>query len=98
MADHPADKPASNRPHSQSAQDDTAERREVLSAKISAQAAEGLRGFCERHGVSATSVLEVGGRLLAQETIPPTLEYREDIVARARQVDRLRRSRRRPQR
>lgn len=75
--------------------DDKTEEREILSAKISAHAAEGLRTFCQRHGVTATSVLEVGGRLLAEDTLPPSLEYRQQIVMRAREVDRSRRSRRR---
>ena len=98
MADQSSGEPASKQIHPSANLDDSAAKRVVLSAKISADAADGLREFCERHGVSATSVLEVGGRLLAEETIPPTLEYREHVVARAREVNRLRRSRRRRRR
>lgn len=77
--------------------EDRAEKREVLSAKISALASDSLRSFCARHGVTVTAVLEVGGRLLAQETNPPTIEYRQSIISRARKIDLSRRSRRRTQ-
>lgn len=73
--------------------DDRPETREVLTAKIAADAAEDLRSFCTRHGVSATAVLEVGGRALAEETVPPTAEYRKHILMRARKIDAMRRSR-----
>jgi hypothetical protein len=73
---------------------DSAEDREVLTAKISAFSADGWRSFCSLHGITVTAMLEVAGRNLAEETMPPTVEARKKMVLDAREVDRLRRSRR----
>ncbi len=74
---------------------DKVEEREVLTAKVSREAAAGWRDFCAKHGVSITAFLEVAGRELAAETIPPTEEARQRMVEKAREVDRNRRSRKR---
>lgn len=73
--------------------DDDAEEREMLTAKVSRRAAEGWRTFCLAHGVSLTAILEVAGRELLAETMPPTEEGRQRMVAKAREVDMRRRSR-----
>lgn len=74
---------------------DKLEEREILSAKISREAAEGWRGFCASNGISVSAFLEVAGRELAKETIPPTTLAHERMVITAREVDIERRSRRR---
>ena len=73
--------------------DDVAEEREILSAKISRQSAEGWRGFCAANGISLTAMLEVAGQDLAREPVPPTTQARIRMVAEAREVDIRRRSR-----
>lgn len=78
--------------------DDDASEREVLSAKVSSQAAEGWRSFCLAHGVSLTAMLEVAGLELAAETMPPSEEGRLRMVLKAREVDMRRRSRKRTRR
>ena len=75
--------------------DDGLNEREILSAKISRHAAEGWRDFCARHGISLTSYLEVSGRELAQEAVPPRVPEMPQLVESARQVDLQRRSRKR---
>lgn len=67
--------------------------REILTAKISRQAAAGWRNFCDSNGVSITALIEVAGKELAAETMPPTVEARQRMIIQAREVDRLRRSR-----
>ena len=69
--------------------------REVITAKISRQAAEGWRKFCAENGVTLTALIEVAGLDLAQETSPPTVAARINMVQRAREIDLERRSRRR---
>lgn len=69
--------------------------REILTAKVSRQAADGWREFCAANGVTITALIEVAGLDLAAETIPPTVEARVKMVQRARDVDLERRSRRR---
>lgn len=73
--------------------EDNPDEREILSAKISRRAAEGWRGFCARHGISVTSFIEVAGRELYDETSPPTVEARQRMIIAAREIDRIRRSR-----
>ena len=69
--------------------------REVITAKISHQAAEGWRKFCAENGVTLTALIEVAGLDLAQETSPPSVAARVRMVQRARVIDLERRSRRR---
>ena len=69
--------------------------KEILSAKISRQAAEGWREFCARHGISLTSSLEVLGLALAQDAEPVRMPVLHQLVESARQVDIQRRSRKR---
>lgn len=76
--------------------DEEGQPKEVLSAKISHQAANGWRDFCGHHGISVSALLEVAGRELAAETMPPTEEARIRMVKAARQIDQQRRSRKRP--
>ena len=73
--------------------DDAAEEREILSAKISRQSAEGWRNYCAANGISLTSMLEVAGLELAVEPVPPMTEARIEMIEKARQVDIKRRSR-----
>ncbi|MEM7411107.1 MAG: hypothetical protein AAF430_12800 [Myxococcota bacterium] len=68
--------------------------REVLSARVSPEAAAGWRDFCARAGVSLAAFMEVAGRELAGETFPPSVAARRRMVDAAREVDRERRSRR----
>lgn len=72
--------------------DDAPENREVISAKISAASAAGWREFCYQHGVSLTAMLEVEGLELAAENSAPS-KARQDLIAKARLVDRIRRAR-----
>ena len=72
--------------------DDNPEKREVISAKISAASAAGWREFCYQHGVSLTAMLEVEGLDLAAESTPPT-QGRQNQIEKARLVDRVRRAR-----
>ena len=74
-------------------QSDKPQDREVLSAKISCEAANGWKNFCSANGVSVTAMLEVAGVELASETLPPTVEARKRMVEAAREIDRLRRVR-----
>lgn len=68
--------------------------REVLSARVSHDSAEGWRSFCARSGVSLAAFLEVAGLELAAESFPPSVEARQRMVEAARAVDLARRSRR----
>lgn len=77
------------------AKDDDQSDREVLTAKISRRSHDGWRKFCARNGITITAFVEVAGLELAAETIPPTVEAREKMVSKAREVDMARRSRRR---
>ena len=74
--------------------DETSAERVVITAKISRRAAEGWRNFCDVNGVSLTAMLEVAGIDLAQETSPPSVTARLQMIVDAREVDRLRRMRR----
>lgn len=74
---------------------DDEEEREVITAKISRQAADGWRRFCAGNGVTLTALIEVAGIDLATETIPPTVEARQKMIEQARQIDLARRSRKR---
>ena len=69
------------------------EEKEVLSAKISTDAANGWRNFCAQNGITVTAFLEVAGLELASETIPPTVEARKRMINAARAIDQNRRSR-----
>ncbi|MCU7933209.1 MAG: hypothetical protein KZQ90_20640 [Candidatus Thiodiazotropha sp. (ex Codakia rugifera)] len=71
------------------------EERIVISAKISKDAAEGWRNFCDGNGISLTAMLEVAGLDLLKETVPPRIKERLRMVDDAREVDRLRRMRQR---
>ena len=74
--------------------DETNEDRVVITAKISRESADGWRKFCDGNGMSLTAMLEVAGLELAEENIPPDVEARRRMVTKAREVDRLRRVRR----
>lgn len=67
--------------------------REVLSAKISKESADGWKKFCHGNGVSLTAMIEVAGLQLAEEQVPPKVEARKQMVELAREVDIARRSR-----
>lgn len=71
------------------------EERVVISAKISKEAAEGWRNFCDVNGISLTAMLEVAGLALSTETAPPHVKERQNMVNDAREVDRQRRVRQR---
>lgn len=75
--------------------DGSSEERVVITAKVSRDAAEGWRQFCDGNGVSLTSMLEIAGLELANESLPPTVEARQRMIGRAREVDRERRVRKR---
>lgn len=68
--------------------------RKVITAKISRESAEGWRKFCVANGVTLTALIEVAGLDLAVESSPPAVEARIKMIARAREVDLARRSRR----
>lgn len=74
---------------------DNEDDREVITAKISKQSHDGWRNFCANNGISITAFIEVAGRDLAAETMPPTVEARLKMIAMAREVDMERRSRKR---
>lgn len=71
------------------------EDREVISAKVSKQAAEGWRRFCHNNGISLTAMIEVAGIQLGDEEFPPRVQARVEMVNQAREIDIERRSRRR---
>lgn len=72
---------------------DKSSQREVISARVSPEAAAGWRDFCARAGVSLAAFIEVAGVELANETFPPSVAARKKMVEAAREVDRSRRSR-----
>ncbi len=72
---------------------DSPEEREILSVKISKKSIEGWREFCTYGGISLTALVEVAGLQLANETMPPKVEARIDMIKMAREVDLERRSR-----
>ena len=74
--------------------EETKNARHVVSAKISAEAAEGWRRFCESNGVSLTAMIEVAGISLAGESTPPVVPERIRMVEQARMIDIQRRARR----
>ena len=69
--------------------------REVLSAKISLEAVNGWKKFCQANGVTLTAMIEVAGIELGKETHPPTIPTRINMVGMAREIDISRRSRKR---
>lgn len=69
-------------------------KRVVVTAKITPDAAKGWRQFCDGNGVSLSAMLEVAGLELATETLPPSIEARRRMAENAREIDRLRRVRR----
>jgi hypothetical protein len=69
--------------------------RVALSAKVSEEAAHGWRIFCSGNGISLSAMLEVAGLELTAETIPPTEKARQRMILMAREVDRMRRVRKR---
>lgn len=77
------------------AQQNKTEAREIITAKVSREAAEGWRNFCAANGISITAFIEVAGRELAAETNPPVIETRQNMVLEARKIDMERRSRKR---
>ena len=68
-------------------------KRETLSAKISKESANGWKTFCRENGVSLTAMIEVAGLELAQESSPPTVPARIEMIKKAREVDIARRAR-----
>ena len=74
-------------------QPDLPEEREVLSVKISKEAIEGWRNFCTHGGVSLTALVEIAGKELAKETMPPKVPARMEMIKKARLIDIERRSR-----
>jgi len=72
---------------------DAPEEREILSVKISKKSIEGWRDFCAHGGVSLTALVEVAGLQLADETMPPKVQARMEMIKLAREVDLERRSR-----
>ncbi len=68
-------------------------KRQVISARLSDEAAEGWRSFCSKAGVSLAAFLEVAGLELASESFPPSVNERRQMVEKAREVDRKRRER-----
>ncbi len=78
---------------SRESQNDRSKDREVLSVKISKKSIDGWRDFCMHGGVSLTALIEVIGRELAEETMPPKTPARMEMIKKARQIDMERRSR-----
>ncbi|MEM1198155.1 MAG: hypothetical protein AAGI06_02490 [Pseudomonadota bacterium] len=74
---------------------ENANQRVTISAKISPEAAVGWRNFCDQNGISVAAMLEIAGQQLAEEAFPPRVEERRKMVELAREVDRVRRDRRR---
>ena len=74
-------------------QTDTTEEREILSVKISKKSIEGWRDFCAHGGISLTALVEVAGLQLANETMPPKVQARIEMIKKAREIDLERRSR-----
>ena len=70
------------------------EPRVVISGRVSQESADGWRSFCEGNGISLAAFLEAAGRVLGNETVPPSVEERRRMVEAARKVDLDRRRRR----
>ncbi|MBT5186971.1 MAG: hypothetical protein HOH19_11135 [Kordiimonadaceae bacterium] len=70
------------------------EEKEVITAKISKESAEGWRNFCAGNGITVTAFIEVAGMDLINESIPPKVKARQNMVEDARKIDMNRRSRR----
>ena len=66
---------------------------DVITARISGEAAEGWRSFCALNGISVTALIEVLGLYLAAKRLPANAELQQRIVEDARKIDRQRRSR-----
>ena len=67
--------------------------REILSVKISKKSIEGWRTFCAHGGISLTALVEVVGLQLSNETMPPKVPARLEMIKLAREIDMARRSR-----
>ena len=67
----------------------------AISVKVSKDAAEGWKSFCDKNGVTLSAFIEVAGLSLINETAPPMVEERVKMVEKAREVDRTRRVRKR---
>ena len=65
----------------------------VLSAKVTKEAAEGWKNFCDNNGITLSAFIEVAGLQLANESAPPNVYERQLMVEQARKIDQQRRSR-----
>lgn len=65
----------------------------TLSVKVTANSAEGWKGFCEKNGITLSAFIEVAGLQLLNETAPPTIKERQVMVEKAREIDQKRRIR-----
>ena len=67
----------------------------TISAKVSAESAQGWKKFCSDNGITLSAFIEVAGLQLLGETAPPIVEERQIMVEKARQIDQERRIRKR---
>ena len=60
-----------------------------IKARLSNGARDGWIGFCDKHGVTLTGLLEAVGRLMAEGQLRDTQQV-DRVVELARQIDRER--------
>lgn len=65
----------------------------TLSVKVTADSAEGWKGFCEKNGITLSAFIEVAGLQLLNESAPPKIKERQVMVEKAREIDQKRRIR-----
>ena len=67
----------------------------TLSVKVTSKSAEGWKKFCEKNGVTLSAFIEVAGLELVNETAPPKVKARQEMIIQAREIDQKRRVRKR---
>ncbi len=65
----------------------------TISVKVSTQSADGWKQFCNQNGITLSAFIEVAGLQLLGETAPPKVKARQEMVEMAREIDQLRRAR-----
>jgi len=65
----------------------------TISVKVSNQSANGWKQFCEKNGITLSAFIEAAGLELIDETAPPKVEARRQMVELSREIDQQRRVR-----